>query len=128
MKTYEFANALSQMAKILKSMPNQEMDNLSFQSLDKIGSGNKKEKAVVGLHTLATLSKIDKSQWLDLIEEHDFNIPIRPRDANRDIIGKLLSYIDKNESAQESIKKSAEKSGGMPSSELSKALSLLMGG
>ena len=128
MKTYEFANALVLLAKILKSMPNQELNELTLSSSSAGPEGVERNEAIVGLHTLANLSKIDKKQWLDLIEEHGFDIPVRPRDANRDIIGKLLRYIDKNENAQQAIKKSAEQSSNKSSKELSRALSILMGG
>jgi|26BtaG_2_1085354.scaffolds.fasta_scaffold17965_2 hypothetical protein len=128
MKTYEFANALTLMAKILKSMPNQELSDLNLPLGAARSEGVERNEAVVGLHTLANLSKIDKKQWVDLIEEHGFDIPVRPRDASRDIIGKLLRYIDKHESAQQAIKKSAEQSNNKSSKELSRALSILMGG
>jgi len=128
MKTYELANSLVLLAKILKSMPNQELSELSFPLGSARMDGVERNEAVVGLHTLANLSKIDKKQWLDLIEEHGFDISVRPRDANRDIIGKLLRYIDKNESAQQAIKRSAEQSNNKSSKELSRALSILMGG
>lgn len=128
MKTYEFANALVLLAKVLKSMPNQELNELTLSSSAARSEGVERNEAIVGLHTLANLSKIDKKQWLDLIEEHGFDIPVRPRDANRDIIGKLLRYIDNNKNAQQAIKKSAEQSDNKSSKELNRALSILMGG
>ena len=127
MKTYEFANALMTLAKMLKSMPNQEFDNLVLPRQEGPAKELERSEAVVGINTLANLSKIDKKQWLNLIEEHGFDIPVRARDANRDIIGKLLRYIDKNENAKEAIQKSAEQSDSTSSHELNRALSILMG-
>lgn len=130
MKTYELANALTTLAKMLKSMPNQELDSLLLPQQEKSNKNKELEhnEAIVGIHTLANLSKIDKKQWLNLIEEHGFDIPVRDRDANRDIIGKLLRYIDKNENAKQAIQKSAELSNRGSSKELNRALSILMGG
>lgn len=127
MKTYELANALNALAKMLKSMPNQELDSLVLPQQEKSNKELKRNEAVVGIHTLANLSKIDKKQWLNLIEEHGFDIPVRDRDASRDIIGKLLRYIDKNENAKQAIQKSAEQSDTGSSKELNRALSILMG-
>ena len=127
MKTYEFAKALTMLAKILKSMPNQELEELSFTSDSSNIDSSERREAIVGLHTLANLSKIDKKQWLELIDEHNFDIVVRPRDANRDVIGKLLKYIDQNKNAQLAIKKSAEQPNNLSSKELTRALSILMG-
>ena len=127
MKTYELAKALDVLAKILKSMPNQELEDLKPSLRNAASDISEKNEAVVGLHTLANLSKIDKKQWLNLIDEHGFDISIRPRDANRDIIGKLLRYIDDNKNAQLAIKRSAEQSNNLSSKELSRALTILMG-
>lgn len=127
MKTYELAKALDMLAKILKSMPNQDLEDLKLTSNNTTPEVSGKNEAIVGLHTLANLSKIDKKQWLDLIEEHKFDISVRPRDANRDIIGKLLKYIDSDKNAQLAIKRSAEQSNNSSSKELSRALSILIG-
>lgn len=127
MKTYELARALDHLAKLLKSMPNQELESMSLSQESLLYKKNKRPEAAVGLHTLLNLSKIDKNQWMMLIEEHSFPITVRARDASRDIIGKVLAYLEKNPEAQKALKKTAEEATGESSKELTKALAILIG-
>jgi hypothetical protein len=80
----------------------------------------------LSLSTLVELSRVDKRQWLALIDELGFPIEIRPRDASRDIIGKLLTYLESNESARERLKTKAASKGAQASPELMKALNSLL--
>src|SRR5712691_7134220 len=48
----------------------------------------------VNLSTLAELARIDKRQWLNFAREYHLPIETRPRDAARDILGKVLVYLE----------------------------------
>lgn len=129
MKTHDFAQSLSQLAKVLLGAPNVEIEDLSiagFRSMNGNGSGS----GSVGLHTLAELSKISKQQWLALIEENKFPISVRPRDASRDVLDKLLRYLDEDAEARERLKShinnNKRSSSSKASPELMKALDILL--
>jgi len=80
----------------------------------------------VSLSTLVDLARIDKQQWLSFIEENHFPIEFRQRDAARDILGKLLAYLEENPDAREKLKAIATKKSGQASPELMKALAYLL--
>jgi anion-transporting ArsA/GET3 family ATPase len=80
----------------------------------------------IGLSHLVALSRVDKGQWKALIEEYSFPITIRPRDASRDILGKLLKYLEQNAEAREKLSQSTASSPRKASPELLKALASLM--
>jgi len=125
MKTHELANALSQLAKALRAGPNIELGEInlvSAQQMFRNGAGS----VAVNLHTLLELSSIDKRQWLALIEEHNFPISVRPRDASRDILGKLLSYLEQNSDAREKLRNSISHKASKASPELMRALGTLL--
>ena len=75
---------------------------------------------------LVNLNEMKKSQWLDLIENFDFDIDVRPRDATRDVIGKLLSYLSENQEEREKLIGKKVKKRDSVSLELADALSILL--
>ena len=92
MKSHDFAKQLTLMSKILKSGPNVELEDINFSGLINVDNIEINQNDIPkALNMLVGLNQIKKSEWLDLIENYDFNIDIRPRDATRDIIGKLLN-------------------------------------
>jgi hypothetical protein len=123
MKSHELAQALTTLARMLKSGPNIEISQLRFK--DMFG-GHSSQELALNLSTLVSLSSVDKSKWLDLIREHNFPIEVRPRDGARDIFGKLCSYLEANPQAQERLKQSATRSTSRSSPELMKALATLL--
>jgi len=79
------------------------------------------------LYTLVKLNDVSKSQWLALMEEYNIDIgDIRPRDANRDIVGKILNYLASNPSARENLISKNSKKHVSESTELANALNLLL--
>lgn len=125
MNTHDLANALSTLAKVLRAGPNMDITDLkSVQSKTPRSSA----EIAVNLSTLIELSKIDKARWAELISEYNFPIEIRPRDASRDVLGKLFNYLDENPSAQERLKISATRGSGTGSPELMRALGTLLKG
>ena len=129
MKSHYFAKHLTLMAKILKSGPNIEMEDLSLSETTslKIDSKNIERSDVPkALNMLVNLNEMKKSEWLDLIENFDFDIDVRPRDATRDVIGKLLSYLSENQDEREKLIGKKVKKRDSVSLELADALSLLL--
>ena len=124
MKTHELAKELRRLADVLDSAPNLALDRVALSRRDSLpfNSG----QMALSLSTLVELSRVDKRQWLALIDELGFPIEIRPRDASRDIIGKLLTYLESNESARERLKTKAASKGAQASPELMKALNSLL--
>ncbi len=126
MKTHDVAKVLAQLAKLLKTGPNVELDHLT--SLPELGLNRpqSRDEALIGLSTLVNLAKIDKQQWIGIIKDNDLPIEMRPRDASRDILGKLLTYLDQNPEARKRVSESAKQRSSSVSPELTRALSILL--
>ena len=126
MNTHELSRALNVLSRVLKSGPIMEIENMS----DLFGVKSKKNMSTkeikIGLSHLVALSSVDKNKWIDLIKEYNFPINVRPRDASRDVLGKLLRYLERNYEARERIKRSTYDEGIKASSQLMKALDSLL--
>ena len=128
MKAYELAKALIDLAGILKKMPNVELYELGNRlsgSLPRRYSPSP-ENIPVALSTLVALSRLDKQQWLSFIHNYNFPIDIRPRDASRDILGKLLKHLEENPADRKKISDDAQRQAPKASPELLRALSVLL--
>lgn len=123
MKTHDLAKGLSSLSKILRSAPNQELSKFGEEVASLKNSVN--SDVGISLSTLAAFSKYSKSDWQKVILDFDLPIQIRPRDAARDVMGKILSYLAENKSERNRIATKSKKEGGEPS-ELSSALSFLL--
>ena len=129
MKSHDFAKQLTLMAKILKSSPNVNMEDLNFSDFNSFhyaSSNLEKSDVPKALSILVGLNEMNKSEWLDLIEIYQFKIEIRSRDATRDIIGKLLNYLANNPHERDKLTGKKLRKHGGSSSELADALSLLL--
>ncbi len=124
MKSHDLAQALNTLARVLRSAPNMEISQLQVQNL--IRAPQSSSELALNLSTLVSLSKVDKSRWIDFINEQGFPIEIRNRDASRDVFGKLCSYLEANPLAQEHLRETAAHSTNKSSPELMKALSTLL--
>lgn len=123
MKTHEIAKALRTLATLLEQSSNVPVEEAAITtSSSKLNSS----QMAVSLSTLVELSRVDKRQWLAFINDLGFPIEIRPRDASRDILGKLLNYLETNQTAREKLKTKAASKGSEASPELMKALSSLL--
>jgi hypothetical protein len=80
----------------------------------------------MALSTLVALSRFDKAQWLDIIQQYNFPIEVRPRDASRDILGKLLNHLEQDSESRQRLSVDAQKGRSDTSPELMKALQLLL--
>lgn len=124
MKSHDLAQALTILARMLRSGPNVELAQLRFR--DMFGDSHSSQQLALNLSTLVSLSSVDKSKWLQLIRENRFPIEVRPRDGARDIFGKLCAYLEENPQAQEQLKASANRPSGQSSPELMRALATLL--
>ena len=130
MKSHDFAKQLPLMAKILKSSPNVELEDLDLSAV--INTRNNMVHNISlndvpkALSMLVGLNDVRKSQWIELIKDYSFNIEIRPRDATRDIIGKLLNYLSQNPEERERLTGKKTKKNASSSAELADALSILL--
>lgn len=125
MKTHELADVLESLAKLLRSGPNSTLGDVEIR--DKLSRARDQSRHIaVNLATLSKLAEIDKQQWLTFIEEYQLPIDLRPRDAARDIIGKLLRYLDSHPEARKRIETPRTGKTDDESPELMKALSFLL--
>lgn len=123
MKIHDLAKALTQLSKVLRSLPNQEISDLG--SLPSASTKESSNDIGVSLSLLAALSKFSKSDWEKTARDFDIPVDIRPRDAARDIMGKILNYLADNDEERERVAMKTRQSDEEPS-ELSNALKFLL--
>ena len=124
MKTHALARQLVSLSKALKALPNMEIHDLASLPVGSPQLSN--ESLGMGLTTLVALSDIDKAKWRIFIEENGFPIEVRPRDASRDILGKLLTYLQNNRDARNKLAHTAARDKSTTSPELQRALQILL--
>ena len=97
MKTHDLANELISLAKALKKGPNMNVGQLPdfFATNQGLDNG----EMAFGISTLTHLSKFSKQEWLGFIKEHNLPISFNERDSARNLIGKIMSYLDTNKEA-----------------------------
>lgn len=130
MKAHELSKALLALSRILKSGPDIDVEDWSIlsKSTSPVSkSSHLKESDIPSaLYTLVKLNDVSKTQWLSLINEYDIDVEIRPRDATRDIVGKILNYLAANPIARENLLKTGSRKNVTESTELANALNLLL--
>lgn len=131
MKTHELSKALMALAKVLKAGPDVDIDTWSVLGSVTGGASSKNQKVKDGdipaaLYTLVSLNNVSKAQWISFISEYGIDVEIRPRDANRDIVGKVLSYLAANPLARDSLLKNSSKRTPGHSAELANAFNILL--
>jgi hypothetical protein len=125
MKTHEFAKQLAILGKVLRQLPNMPIEDLGFVTPPHRRSVDQ-SSIPVALSTLVALNDIDKRQWISFIEENQFPIEIRARDASRDILGKLLKFLEQNPEARGRLTNAAQRERTSTAPELRRALDLLL--
>ncbi len=125
MKTHELAKALEVLARVLREAP-----DISLEEMNSVGTTRRKKpepsEIPLALSTLVSLADIEKAQWLEFIRANGFPIEVRARDASRDVVGKLLRYLEQSPEARKKITNVAERSRSLTSPELQKALDFLL--
>lgn len=125
MKTHEFAKQLTALVKVLRQLPNMPLEELALVTAPQHRRVDQ-SSIPVALSTLVALNDIDKRQWISFIEENQFPIEIRPRDASRDILGKLLKFLEQNPDARGRLTSAANRERTSTAPELRRALDLLL--
>ena len=123
MKIHELASALKKLANILESQENVELDQLNMRSQKKEKLNNK--EIAVNVHTLAALSTLKRSEWIQFIYDSNIDLKINRRDSTRDIVGKLMKHLQDNPNAIKGIKNKAVTK-DKQQSDLIQALDLLL--
>lgn len=122
MKIRALARSLRLLADWLDTLPDQNLDELKIAPRQDHPRG---EALALNVATLAGLSRVERSAWIAFISEHKFPIEIRARDASRDILGKLLRFLESRPDAVEYLQRKGG-SGEVGSSDLSRALKALL--
>lgn len=125
MHTHEFARALTELARVLRMGPDVEISSLGEMFQGKFVELDSKQ-IKVGLSQLVALSSVNKRRWIDLIRNYNFPINIGPRESSRDILGKLLRYLERTPGARERIARTTYEAGMKASPQLLKALDSLL--
>lgn len=131
MKTHQLAAGLDKISAFLKSAPNVDLDmflsNFGLIDIRQVTKRkNQKEDLPLALSALVSLARIDKQEWLALISDLGFAIDIRPRDASRDILGKVLRYLEDDADARFLLSSRVKNKQTQASPELARALSSLL--
>jgi hypothetical protein len=124
MKIHQLAKGLRTLSELLERAPDSDLDSI-FVS-DRNPKPIPTSQIAVNLSTLAELARLDKQQWLTFVREYNIPIDTRPRDAARDILGKVLTYLESNAEARRALKEKATKRASETSPELMKAFAFLL--
>ena len=130
MRTHDLAKALNYLGRILRAGPNVELDQLVNLDTYVARKVPRKTKAGpdrgAGLVLLSEMSNYSKRELLELASSLDIPIEVRPADAVRDVLGKMLKYIAENPEVKERLAR-AGSSGREPKvSSLARALEILL--
>lgn len=123
MKTHDLAKALAQLSKLLRALPNQSLEE--FGSMKSDFSTSPASDVGISLSALASLSKFSKSDWEKIAHDFDLPVDLRPRDAARDVMGKVLTYLAENDAELKRVAMKSRVDSDEPS-ELSNALRFLL--
>lgn len=124
MKTHELAKALRILAEALDRAPSIDLNIVSISS----GSSDSisMTQMAVNLATLTDLARIGKGQWIEFVRDNKMPIEFRPRDAARDILGKVLNYLESNADARRALKEKVTRRDSKTSPELMRAFAFLL--
>lgn len=123
MKTHDLAKALAQLSKLLRALPNQSLEEFgSFKAMSAPSVG---ADVGISLAALASLSKFSKADWEKIARDYDLPVDLRPRDAARDVMGKVLTYLAENDAVMKRVAMKSRNDSAEPS-ELSNALRFLL--
>jgi hypothetical protein len=117
--------ALHRAASMLLDAPNSDLDDLRVSRLTS-RTRRTPGSIPIGLGALLALSQIDKSEWVEFIEDSRLPIEVRDRDASRDIVFKVAKYLEDNQDARKSMMRTVRKSNQEASPELVRALKAIL--
>jgi len=125
MKTHSLAKELIALGEALINGPNIDTSKLKLLGLDHAVGSRSDEKMVIGITTLAQLSRFKKSEWVQFVKEHDLPIPLNTRDSARDLVGKIMNYFANNDHEINRVRNSIRHS-DESSNRLNQALNTLL--
>lgn len=128
LSTHEMADLLVMLARILRSMPEgpleEELHRARFRDRERKFAAYSEPSALVAL---VGFSKFTKSDWVNFIHEMDLPINIDPKNASRDLMGKIVSYFADHPEGRARLKNMSRRGGkGDASQALLDAFSVLM--
>jgi hypothetical protein len=127
MKTHDVARALNTLARALREGENLGLESISIgKSDDGRSQRSLGSNAPAALALLVRLSGYSKNEWRALIKELDLGVEIKTTDSVRDILGRLLKYLNDNKDVHSRLLEKARRPHSDVSPELMKALSILM--
>lgn len=137
MKTHDLAKALTHFGRVLRAGPNvdfEQLTNLSTylstpktprstrDAADKVEADDK----ATGLALLAQMASYSKAELLDLAREMGIPIEVRKADGVRDVMGKLLKYLQDHPEIRDRLSSEPSEKAPARTSSLAKALAILM--
>ena len=123
MKTHDIARALDQLAVLLRSGSNVDLKDVRISTKEQAELSM--QGVAVNLSTLVSLSRLSKSEWVRFIEHYKLPVDVKKTESVRDLLGRLLVYLERNEDARERLKRESTGT-GRASPELLKALQVLL--
>lgn len=133
MKAYDLAKSLNYLARVLRAGPNVEVDEIANLSTHLSKSQPKKPASKqdatqngAALAVLAAMSSLTKSEVLQMAEDLEIPLQVRKADAVRDILGKMLRYIQDNPEVQDRLVSNSVHSSEQEAPRLARALAILM--
>lgn len=111
-------DAIKQLAALLDDGPN---INVSEARLTR-----RTDEVAGGLKGLLSLSKYSKQQWLELAQDHGMTLQHNPRDSARDVLGKVLRYLEAHPEVVKVLGASRTRRTKVDVSELENALTKLL--
>src|SRR4051794_34662649 len=97
MKTHDVARALNTLARALRDGENIGLESIA---IGKPGEGHVQtslgSNAPAALALLVRLAGYSKDEWRALIKELELDVEIKTTDSVRDILGRLLKYLNDN--------------------------------
>lgn len=130
LSTHEMADLLVMLARILRSMPEGPIE----EELHRARSRDRERKFAAysepsALVALVGFSKFTKGDWVNFIHEMDLPISIDPKNASRDLMGKIVSYFADHPEGRVRLKNMSRRGvKGEASQALLDAFSVLMRG
>ena len=124
MKTQEAAKLLNFIASVIRSSPFETIEEMSERRPHRVDAQSVDVPRALSM--LVALSSFDKAQWQQIIKDYNFPIEVRPRDASRDVLGKILNHLEASPEARTSLATSSTRLRPGTSPELAQALEFLL--
>mgnify|MGYP003134217135 CR=1 FL=1 len=131
MKAHDLAKSLNTLARMLRAGPNVELEeigNLSTHTSKGVDRSPKKnaEGRSGAIALLAAMSNLKKAEVLQMADDLAIPIEVRKADAVRDILGKMLRYIQDNPEVQDRLVMRSVHNSEEEAPKLARALAILM--